>query len=256
MKGRGKTLLAAGLAVAVLGVALLFCAIQWAHMACDFRSGVNLRALAMAVLIYANGDYYPPLSAKPGHLMFDVETLYPEYVSDLSLLLSPADPAREAAIDTELTPEFCFEHSSYAYLGYKVWDDTTVEAFATAYKKRIEEGRPFDSDLPVDLPIEKLTRLDDALRRAPCFIPDSETNNPKWEGMRHSDSEIPCLIEWPHPYPGAFGLWTFVPIPLSKPVRGGTVVYADGHVEFIPYPGKWPMTPRTINALNALAALK
>jgi prepilin-type processing-associated H-X9-DG protein len=255
MKGRGKAFLVAGVAAVLLGAVLLFCAVLWALRADDFRSGVNLKALAIAILTYAEGDYYPPLSAKPGHLMFDVESLYPKYVSDLSLFLSLADPTREAAIDTKLTPDFCFEHSSYAYLGYKVWDDATVEAFATAYKKRIEEGRPFDSDLPVNLPIEKLERLDSAVRRE-TMIPDSEADNPKWEGSHHSNSEVPCLIEWPHPYPGMLGLRTFVPIPLSKPVRGGTVLYVDGHVEFIPYPGKWPMTPRTINALKALSGLE
>ena len=66
---------------------------------------------------------------------------------------------------------------------------------------------------------------------------------------------FPCLIERPHPYPGPMGLWLFVPMPLSQPTIGGMVVYQDGRSEFIPYPGKWPMTEKTIATLTALTEL-
>ena len=39
--------------------------------------------------------------------------------------------------------------------------------------------------------------------------------------------------------------------------RGGSnVLFMDGRVEFIPYPGKWPMTEKFIKALESLDELK
>jgi hypothetical protein len=169
-------------------------------------------------------------------------------------LLSPADPIRRQVKSAELTPAFCFENSSYFYIGYAVWDDETVEAFAEAYRRRLEEGLAFDSDLPVDLPIEKLYRLDEAIRRY-GMMTYSESNKPKWEHLHHAGWEIPCLIERPHLYPGPFGLYLGVAVPLSKPTLGGTVLHFDGNTEFIRYPGTWPMTEKTISILTALAAL-
>ena len=37
--------------------------------------------------------------------------------------------------------------------------------------------------------------------------------------------------------------------------EGGYVLYLDGHVEFVRYPGKWPMTKTTIGLLRELDAL-
>ena len=96
-------------------------------------------------------------------------------------------------------------------------------------------------------------RFDDMLRRHGYVTEDS----PKWKKRQPliGESEVPCLIERPHLYPGPFGLYLFGAIPLSKPALGGMVMYLDGHVEFIPYPGKWPMTEKTITTLTELAAL-
>ena len=235
------------------GAGLLLSAVLWAMKAQDFRDVTNLRTLAIALIMYADSDYLPPLSSEPGRLMFEMETLYPEHIPDALLLLRPADPIRQEVKSADLTAAFCFENSSYFYIGYMVWDDEMVEAFADAYRKRLEEGLAFDSDLPVDLPIEKLYRLDEAVRRH-GMISYSEWESPKWEHL-HRRSEIPTLIERPHLYPGRFGLWLFAPVPLSKPILGGTVLYLDGHTEFIRYPGKWPMTEKTISTLTALAAL-
>lgn len=41
----------------------------------------------------------------------------------------------------------------------------------------------------------------------------------------------------------------------SHDTPGGNVLYLGGNVEFIPYPGKWPMTERAIALLNELDAL-
>ena len=46
------------------------------------------------------------------------------------------------------------------------------------------------------------------------------------------------MIEWPDNHVG---------------VRGGNVLYMDGHVEWIDYPGKFPMTEEAIAVLLELA---
>ena len=47
-----------------------------------------------------------------------------------------------------------------------------------------------------------------------------------------------------------------MPIMIERPNHhvppGGNVLYIYGHVEFIPYPGKWPMTETTIGTLESL----
>ncbi|GMV90226.1 MAG: hypothetical protein AMXMBFR82_00040 [Candidatus Hydrogenedentota bacterium] len=245
--------IAAGtLALLLAGVIILFGLAGWGMRADDFRAATNLKLLGISLAMYAQDDYYPELSPEPRLLMFKGETLFPEYQSDVSILISPADP--NYTQDDSLPPEaYVLDHSSYWYLGYVVWDDETVEAFADAYRQRIEQESGFGTDLPVNLPIERLTRLDGMLRRH-GFITDDDSQQPKWEFLRHRDAEIPVLIERPHPYPGPLGLWLGMPVPLSKPVIGGCVLYKDGHTEFIPYPGKWPMTERTITALSSLSA--
>ena len=48
-------------------------------------------------------------------------------------------------------------------------------------------------------------------------------------------SEIPVIWEWP-----------------SNHGNGGNVLYLDGHVEFVSYPGRFPMTKPFIKALGEI----
>jgi prepilin-type processing-associated H-X9-DG protein len=57
-----------------------------------------------------------------------------------------------------------------------------------------------------------------------------------------SVSSIPVLIERPS------GRWF--------KASGGNVLFMDGHVEFLRYPGPWPMTEKTIHALEQIRALQ
>ncbi|GMW02038.1 MAG: hypothetical protein AMXMBFR84_31740 [Candidatus Hydrogenedentota bacterium] len=236
----------------LIGMAgLLLLIAFYAHRSHDFRYAPPVKSAIMGVKIYAveHDGVYPALSSLPGRLMFDTDDMYPDYLAVPWLLMSHADPAWiEGKPD-----EYYFENSSYFYLGYAVWNDEMVALFADAYTKRIDEGLPFDTDLPVDSPIEQIRRLNDSVYRQ--MIPESEANLPKWKSA--PDSEIPVFIERPHSYPGALGVYLFGPvIPLSRSAMGGNVAYKDGHIEFIKYPGKWPMTEATIDALSRLEALR
>jgi prepilin-type processing-associated H-X9-DG protein len=51
-------------------------------------------------------------------------------------------------------------------------------------------------------------------------------------------STVPIIWEWPG----------------HHEVEGGNVLYLDGHVDFVRYPGKFPMTEKFIEALREIDA--
>ncbi|HPO15358.1 MAG TPA: hypothetical protein PLI09_18085 [Candidatus Hydrogenedentes bacterium] len=122
---------------------------------------------------------------------------------------------------------------SYFYLGYEVKNDKDMEAFAEAYKRIIQSGQTFEQDLTIEggSPSEGKTVLH-RLNILPPPIPPG-AKRPPLPGLR---ADIPVLIER---------------IDHNKN-KGGHVLFLDGHVEFIDYPGRWPMTEKTISILNEL----
>ena len=226
----------------MLGI-VLFLTVAWHAMRShDFRYASGAKQLGLILNMYAyDTGAYPLLSSRPGRLMFETASLEPDYLPvEPYIFISPADTAMIEA-DSKGN-DYCFNHGSYHYLGYAVGDDDSVLAFAEAYKKRLLDGGSFDSDLAVDRPYESIKRL------------VHENHSAAQSHVAgHSEGEFPLLIERPRPYPGMLGLWLFGPvIPLSPSLMGGCVVYLDGHMEFLDYPGKWPMTATTMQALAAL----
>ena len=206
----------------------------------------NLKQLGLVFKMFSyeqpRGEW-PRLSSEPGRLMFsnDAPLVYPEYITDLRIMLCPADPDSPPLPDDpgELTdPGLVLDDHSYFYLGYALSSDADMQTFADAYRRRIAQGLPFDEDLEVEPGAgagggNKLYRLREGVER--WFM--SDTNDP----MASSDaqSEIPVVIERLENHDGT----------------GGSVLYLDGHVTWLPYPGKWPMTETTIGLLHELDAL-
>ena len=240
------------------GAFLCISLLAWVWRSSEFRHNTNLKQLGLCFAMYATHDsrdvheYLPALSPRAGNPTIARNSVLSEYISYPRMLLSPADPSREdpRAIAEDLA--FCYENSSYLYLGYFVWDDATVEAFAVAREKQVRSGGSFDTDLVADAPVHVLKRLDRGVYRE--MITDDDSEKPEWAYLKHPHSEIPVLIERPREYPGPNGLLYPIQLPLSSPTVGGCVLYLDGHTEFIEYPGKWPMTERTIKALTALSS--
>ncbi len=247
---REKVLLRVLILVLVLIPLILFSYVSWGARAGEFRihSDVNLKFLRLSVEMYANdnGGRFPRLPNRPGAIGLDMRTMYPDYISGTHALLSPGDPKRADAVKHDYPTEFCFENSSYYYLGYCVWNDETVAYFAEAYRQRLSEGLDFDEDLAVPLPVNKLPMLKKLTAGEMESIPGS------------GSFKIPIFIEKPQPYPGFRGLFlsNFLSVSFSKPVMGGAVIYADGTSEFITYPGKWPMTEKTITVLEDLRKMR
>ncbi|HIJ73676.1 MAG TPA: hypothetical protein HPP83_06185 [Candidatus Hydrogenedentes bacterium] len=256
-KSRAKicALLGIPLLIVLGGVACALGATFWASHTDDLKRIPDLKNLAVDLIMYANDhdEYFPPLSSKPGRLMFEPDEVYPDYVSCPEYLLSPAD-SLSMEIGSKVAPGFFLENGRYFYLGYTVWDDATAEAFAEACRQRRENGLGFDEGaIPVDHEVETLRRLG-ATNRRETMLTLEQLKEPRWQYTRHRSSEVPVFIERPRTYPGRLGLYVGFPLPLSRPVVGGTVLYLDGHVEFIRYPGKWPMTETTIGILEGLGS--
>jgi prepilin-type processing-associated H-X9-DG protein len=182
----------------------------------------NLKQMGIVFKMYANesqGELWPELSPDAGVLMFsELTAVYPEYLTDLSILQCPANPAGVLSID---------DHS-YFYLGYVIRNEDEMAAFAEVYEERLSEGLFFDEDLPIPpgkVPGDKLYRLREGVERDVSTL------------ARHvAQAHIPVLIErLGHHEPD-----------------GGNVLYMDGHVEFLAYPGKWPMTEKTMSLLESM----
>ena len=209
----------------------------------------NLKQVGLSYMMFAGESrdgVYPELSNEAGRLMFSRHStssssaLYPEYLADPGILLCPGDPNSDPAQDPRATgnPELLIDDHSYFYLGYVVTSDRELAAFAEAYRTHVAESKEFLEDLPV--PEGTGTAGGDAILRIREGIEQILIGDPGSPGgMARVQSEIPTMIERPEHH-----------IP-----EGGNVLYLDGHVEFIKYPGKWPMTEQSIAILESLDAL-
>ena len=204
----------------------------------------NLKQLGLRFKMFAidsKTHALPLLSQEPGRLMFEwgggVATLRGE---DILSARYPGDiPAFCACPATGNTAEIP-DDTDYAYLAYVMQDDDDVADFAAAYREHVAgvgtSGVHFTDNLPSKRnPDRGVLRLREGVER--FFITD--INNPA--GAALAQSKIPIVIEWPDHHPTETGK------------SGGNVLYMDGHVEFLTYPGKWPMTEETMRILCDLA---
>jgi prepilin-type processing-associated H-X9-DG protein len=185
----------------------------------------NLRSLGVSFKTFsgiAPHESFPKLSSTPGKFMFDTYRVVPFHVDELIRLSCPASPYACA------TP--AVDDQSYFYPGYVLLDDGDVAAFATAYAAQLSAGGDFEEDLPI------ATSYGTALVRIWEGVPHYSV--PSSMTRRVYQHEIPVLIEWPDNH---------------DDLRGGNVLYMDGHVEWLEYPGQFPMTVATMNFLTTLA---
>ena len=210
----------------------------------------NLRQIAIALQMYSNqsrGEYYPELSGEAGRLMFRLpqkDVFDRKYPVEPRMYLCPGDSdsamLQQLSISEKLT--WPVDDHSYFYLGYMVTNDEEMAVYAEAYRKHIADGKAFGDALPV--PEGTGTLGGDSLKRLsePHWV---------WGGATEGDNALMDEL-------GTLKLVTplIVERPENHKLSGGHVVFWDGHVEYIPYPGKWPMTERFIKALESLDALK
>ncbi len=197
----------------------------------------NLRQLGGICARFAmdNKDHlYPHLSPVQGELMPAKDEMFPGYVSDPRLFACPSTRHEERFRKPESLPD----DTDYLYLGYTVANDVEIAAFCAAYKEHASKGLPFDTDLQVPAGQGNgggniIHRLQEGAERFTMTGINGPGASAYWQ------SQIPILIERPENH---------VP-------SGGNVLFMDGHVEFLRYPGQWPMTAQTVNALKELDAM-
>ena len=197
----------------------------------------NLKHLGSVFRSFANEHkgMFPPLSTAPGCLMWERNDVYPEYLEDPRELVCPSDL-------TERLRKFCpgalVDDQSYLYLGYALTNDTEVECFCQAYRLYMAKGKAFADDIKV--PAGKGTKGGDTIYRLREGIERvliTDINDPG--SSQFSQSSLPVLIERPRRPP-------------FHDTAYANILFMDGHVEWRRYPGEWPMTVKTITALESL----
>ena len=218
--------------------------------------------------IYVYGDDTGPSSARDFDFFFQGNTMYPEYLSDANTLFCPSSPnlASDMASGvfncnkdkTQICP--CrFDRRSYIYLSWVTTPDLFVIQGANpnnpqfslsdmnqtamllfsdlhmmytpdvaAHSAKVDRDISYSEYTPGDPSI--LYRLREGIER--FFI--SDINNPA--ASARAQSSIPVMFD---------ELRTNLRTNASKMnhVPGGcNVLYMDGHVSFIKYPGEWPVT--------------
>jgi hypothetical protein len=218
--------------------------------------GDNLRRMALVLLEYAeeHQGMFPPLSSRPGVLMFSEKAIPTERFGDPLPFTCPAlryaekGTAGDEVAHTQTPPH---DDQSYFYLGYAVLDDDDVEAFATAYRKQIAEGGSFEEDLVVadgdgTRVLHRLSKNVSEVWRAtgdPNALSPHEGREAYYQVPGVVSADVPILIERDrgHRYPD----WDGRP-------RVGHVVFLNMGLQRVEH-GTWPMTEKTQRILAELA---
>lgn len=126
----------------------------------------NLKQWGLIMKMYASesrGERWPVLSRTPHNWLPDIETLYPDYLVDPSILISPDSPwahldefTLKRSFDLRGVPgDFhpaCAWHASYVYTGLTIQDDEQALAvYGAAMSMPWAEFR--DTDLALDVPV-------------------------------------------------------------------------------------------------------
>jgi prepilin-type N-terminal cleavage/methylation domain-containing protein/prepilin-type processing-associated H-X9-DG protein len=274
-------LLIALLILAILLLIVLPALVQSREASLRAACATNLKQMAIAMKMYAYDDpheMWPPVSfmprygdpGSPGNWNVDgsfspcARCLYPQYVADVSVLLCPTDFVTRKEQESSYLESWVDENGivdvgrleregdvSYQYLGWAIWsndylhdgtgDSTEVlaaiaEALDYAKTHMKTDAFPPDQDIVFpdghpnpDVRFGRFPRLTDA--RVPRGFPVLITDPDPSHGIP-SQSEI--AVMWDKIRPDRSGF--------NHSPRGSNVLFADGHVEFVQYPGEFPMS--------------
>jgi prepilin-type processing-associated H-X9-DG protein len=230
--------------VAIIGIlaSILLPALSRAREAARRASSANnLKHLALVFKMYANENegQYPPLAPYKDVWMVDLERLYPEFLTDLTVLVRPGLPDASGLLDrlAQLVGESPIDWEevtriaarSYTYTNWMVREDSEIEDLKKGYMQLAR------ADLDADFQSGDRTfyHLREGIER--FFITD--INNPA--ASVTAQSEIPVMFETvgkerPHRF--------------QLKAHGYNVLYLDGHVEFVEYEAKFPATKAVADA--------
>lgn len=204
--------------VAILGAFILPSLTKAREAARRASDQNNLKQLGIVLKMYANespGEKYPPIAPYRDVWMFDLRSVYPEYLTDLAVLVDPSLPDAENLVKqlyelaskqpTDWETMTRIAAKSYTYTAWGIQDVSELTALADA--RRAADTSQLDDDIEVDG--KRFYRLREGIER--FFITD--INNPA------QSAELQSIV------PVIFNTQPRVP-------RGGNALYLDGHVAF------------------------
>ena len=185
----------------------------------------RLEQVGLALLMYADeakDDCFPPLSKEPGIFAFDPREIVPDFLADPACLECPAATKAGAP-------------SPFRYFGYALANEREGMAFLAAYYDHMAQGLPMTGILTIPSRAKsgiygKIQRLCDGIDRFYVYGAGISSAATNVNGL------LPVMLELPGPHGDS----------------GGHVLYMDGHVAWLPYPGPFPMTPAFIEGIKAV----
>ncbi len=211
---------------------------------------------------YQNGGYYAPLSKMPGRLMFGPDSFDADMRRGAYALISHVHPEREA-LEQQLgrSPASLYDDQSYWYLGYAFANEGSALAWIDDYKRLVPQG----FDIPDSLPTDGKHVSD--IRKAPFDAPwyQCRSRNGHFRSFkivvyaRLKDGVENVIGSRFDGLPSETFSAKKIPVLIERPKLhgdGGHVLFMDGHVEFMPYPGEFPMTQDFIEGLESLDRLE
>lgn len=205
----------------------------------------NLKQIGLMLNSYADEHegQYPPIDNIKNNFIFEANSLHPEYLTDVSIVVCPSDPYFEPGkkfglISTGLHPDYdvgefhpdCVTDMSYCYLGWVVTSNEEAEAFFEAYDKLSPDGYGKDIVVSQGRGIGGGNLIPGLGKGMEGLLDDSDIDA----------SKIPVI--WDKP---SNDIAEFSHVP-----AGVNVLYLDGHVEFIRYPGKFPASETMCRLLD------